>query len=41
MGVMMVPLYGVFEISILIVWLLERRDAKSTSDPAAEQSAAE
>jgi len=41
MGVMMIPLYGVFEISILVVWLLERRDAKSPSGPAAEQSAAE
>jgi sec-independent protein translocase protein TatC len=28
MGIMMVPLYGVFEISILVAWLLERRDAK-------------
>jgi len=41
MGVMMIPLYGVFEISILVVWLLERRDSKSPSGPAAEQSAAE
>lgn len=39
MGLMMVPLYGVFEISILIVWLLERRDKKTEVAPAA--SAAE
>ncbi len=39
MGVMMIPLYGVFEISILVVWLLERRDQKSqavTNASAAE-----
>jgi sec-independent protein translocase protein TatC len=36
MGIMMVPLYGVFEISILVAWLLERREAKGQAAPAAE-----
>jgi sec-independent protein translocase protein TatC len=39
MGLMMIPLYGVFEISIVVVWLLERRDKKS--EAAAAASAAE
>lgn len=39
MGLMMIPLYGVFEISILVVWFLERRDKKT--EPAGAASAAE
>lgn len=39
MGIMMIPLYGVFEFSILIVWMLQRRDKKAPDSAAA--SAAE
>jgi sec-independent protein translocase protein TatC len=35
MGIMMIPLYGIFEISILIVWLLERGDKKKAAEGAA------
>jgi len=31
MGIMMIPLYGIFEISILVVWLLERGDKKKAA----------
>lgn len=34
MGIMMIPLYGIFEISILVAWLLERRDAKGQAAAA-------
>lgn len=40
MAIMMIPLYGVFLISILVVWLIEKREAKSQT-PAAQASAAE
>jgi sec-independent protein translocase protein TatC len=35
MGIMMVPLYGIFELSILIVWLLERGPKSDGAAPAA------
>ena len=40
MGIMMVPLYGVFLLSILVVWLIEKRDAKAQATTA-QPSAAE
>ncbi|MFT3726977.1 MAG: twin-arginine translocase subunit TatC [Terricaulis sp.] len=35
MGIMMIPLYGIFEISILIVWFLERGDKKKSAGEGA------
>jgi len=35
MGIMMIPLYGIFELSILIVWFLERGHKQADAAPAA------
>ena len=41
MGIMMIPLYGVFLISILVVWLIEKREKSSEPGSTIQPSAAE